>query len=327
MTNLHRLCTSDQLFDKCIVNGRMNNEARRCSAFLAGAPKSPTQSQRDGKVEISVIHHGQRVLGPHLHLHFGKVLNGCRGDSFAHRNRTGERDGVDLGAFDQPLTNRPTRAHHEAEQALGNVLTVDDFGQGDGRGRGDVGRLPDHSVTIAQRRGDFPGRGCGREVPGADHGDDANGLAAHINFDIRAHGIGVLTNLAQAFGGIVGKELSGAEYLALAFGERLSFFTAKQSAQLFSAGHQFIADIHQHSLLTLQPVGGPFGLRYTRLIQRRFQLISTGLRVMSDHIGQIRRVAVFDFAFASQPFAGDQVQIGHNGPQVKESLMQNGLGG
>ena len=114
--------------------------------------------------------------------------------------------------------------------------------------------------------------------------------------------------------------------LAFAFGQRLALFAAQQRAQLLGPRHQFVADVHQHSLLALQPVGGPFGLRDARLIQRRLELISAGLGEHANQIAQIRRVAVFDFAFARQPLASDQVQFGHDMPQTTDfGLGQDGL--
>ena len=56
-------------------------------------------------------------------------------DPFAHRNRAGEADRIDLWAFHQPLTNRTARAHHQRHEARGDVLARDDLNQGYGGGR------------------------------------------------------------------------------------------------------------------------------------------------------------------------------------------------
>ncbi len=73
--------------------------------FWPEPPKAPPKSQRHGQIQIGVVHHGQRVLGPHFHLHFGQVLDRGRGDALAHGHRAGEGDRVDLRAFDQPLAD------------------------------------------------------------------------------------------------------------------------------------------------------------------------------------------------------------------------------
>mmetsp|Transcript_4651 Transcript_4651/g.6085 ORF Transcript_4651/g.6085 Transcript_4651/m.6085 type:complete len:227 (+) Transcript_4651:1854-2534(+) len=226
------------------MHRRVDHEPGGSRTFLTSAAKSTAQCQGHCQIKIRIIHNCQRVFGPHFHLNFGEVLDRSTGNAFAHWHGTCKGNSIDLRAFDQTLANFTTCAHHEAEQTFRDILTFNDFNQGNCRSRGCVRRLPDHRVAIAKRRRDFPGCGCSREVPGADDSNNTNRFAAHVNFDTFAHRVRILTNLTQSFSGVICEELTSAIHFALAFCQRLAFFTGQQRTQLFRAGHHFVADGH-----------------------------------------------------------------------------------
>ena len=281
--------------------------------FCPVPPKAPPQGQRDGEVEIGVVHHGERVLGAHFHLQASEVLHRGGGDVAAHRDRAGEGDGVDIAAFDQALANLAAGTHDKLEEACRDVLFRDDLGQGDGGGGREVGRFPDDGVAVGERRGDLPRGGGGGEVPRGYDGDGADGFAAHVDLHSGAHGVGVLTDLAQDFVGGIGEELPGAVDLALALGEGFALFARQQRAQFLGAGHEFGADGHEHGLAAFEAVGGPLGLRGAGRGNGLVQLRGAGLGEMTDQIGEVRGIAVFDGRGPFGPLARDvvQLEVGH----------------
>ena len=62
MANFHGLCAGDQFFYKRVVNSAMNDQSRRRGAFLPASAERTTQSNRNRKVKIRVVHHRKRIF-------------------------------------------------------------------------------------------------------------------------------------------------------------------------------------------------------------------------------------------------------------------------
>ena len=224
MTHLKGLRASNKLIDKRVVNGCMHDQPRRGGTFLTRATKRAAKGQRDRQIQIRIIHHRERVFTAHLHLNLGQITNRRSRNALAYRDRSGKGNCVQMRAFHQMLTNRTTRTHHQIEQPLGNILTRDNLSQRHGRGRGQIGRFPDHRIAKGQRRGDFPAcRGSG-EIPRRDNRNNAHRFTAHVNLNTIARRIGCLTHLTQHLGSVIGEELTRAINLPLAFRQRLALF-------------------------------------------------------------------------------------------------------
>ena len=188
---------------------------------------------------------------------------------------------------DKRIADGRTRPHHEVEQPGRKARIGDDLCQGDSRGRYQIRRFPDHGIAEGQRRRDLPDGRRGREIPWADHGDDTDRVAAHIDLDSGADRVRIVADLAQHLGGVIGKELSGAVDLAAALGARLAFLAAQKLAKLVGPVDQRVADLHQRRLPCLEAGRLPDLLRRGGGINGCFQLRGRGLRILADQVGNV----------------------------------------
>ena len=307
VTDLERAGSGNQLFDKGIVNRRMNDQPRGRRAFLPRATKGRPCGMDDGKVKVGIIHDQHRVLRAHLHLNLGHVLDCGQGNPATDRNRAGKADRINTPVFDQLLAHIAARTGYEVEKALRNVLTRDDLGQRHGTGGRQVGGFPHHGVAVGESRGDLPRRGRHRKVPRADDRHHTNRLAKHVNLDAGAHALGVVADDAQGLGGVVGEKLAGAEDLALALGQGLALLAGEKPADLGGAGDQFGPDGHQHIVPLLDARRPPDRLRGASGCNRVVDLGGAGLGVVADHVGQVRGVAIFDGGRPVLPAASNMI--------------------
>ena len=192
-----------------------------------------------------------------------------------------------MRAGDKRIANAAASAHDKVEQAGRQVCPGNDFAQRDGRSRHQICRFPDHGVAECQRWCDFPYSRCGRKVPWADHGNNPDRIAAHIDLYVRADRIGIVANLAQHLGRVIGEELSCAIHLAAPFRAWLAFFAAEKFTQLISPCHQAVADMHQRCLAGLKTCSGPDFLCGTCRFKSGFKLAGAGLRIAADQIGNV----------------------------------------
>ena len=112
----------------------------------------------------------------------------------------------------------------------------DDLRQRAGCGRGFFRGLQNHAVAIGQRRRNFPGRHRHRKIPRGDHGHHADRFAGDFNLQTRTDRGHQLSGGPQHLGGVVAKELAGAEHLAFAFRQGLALLPGHQQTELIGAG-------------------------------------------------------------------------------------------
>ena len=173
------------------------------------------------------------------------------------------------------------------------------------------------ALPEGERRGDLPYRRRGREIPGADHRDGPDRLAANIDSIPRPHAVGVLAELAQRLGRVVG-EKTGRRGRPRP-GPRPSGLPSSRLRSSPSSAARAISSSPMacSRRLALFRTGlRPLGLGLPRRGNGIVQLAGTGLRIAADQIREIRRVAVLDLVLASPPRAGNEVSAlcGHAAP-------------
>ncbi len=154
--------------------------------------------------------------------------------------------------------------------------------------------LKDDRIAVAKRRCNLPGRDGDREVPGRDDADDTDRFAGDFNANVRAGGRQNLTGQTQRFAGKEIEDLSGADRLADAFGERLAFFARQKTAQLFLAGQDFIRRLAQDGVALEDAGARPGRKRSLGCSNCRLHIIGGCLRIGADNVIGIGRMMLFD---------------------------------
>ena len=307
MAHLDRLHALGHGGDKLVVDPRGDNQAARGRATLAGRVERTLYRQLDSLLEVGIVENDLRVLATHLQLHLGLARYTTDRDLTPNAHRPGETDAIDFRAVDQHVADHTATAHHQVEHTGGETGAGDDFGQGPGAARHQLGRLDHHAVAVGQGRGDFP-RGDGdREVPRGDQTHHTEGFAGHFNVDARAHRRHVIARQAQAFTGEEFEDIAGAGHLANGFGQGLALFPGQQGAEFFTTGEDLAADFIQRIVTRLDTGGGPRRERGAGSVDGRVDLGHVGFGVFANGVGHIRRVDVGAVVGAGYPFAIDVV--------------------
>ena len=153
-----------------------------------------------GEVQVAVGHDDGVVVGPAQGLDPLAVGHAGVLHDVGHRRGADEGDGVDAGVLEDPGDHLAV-AGHDVEDAVGQArLLVELGGQQRGRGRG-RGRLEDEGVAGGDGDGVHPHGHHGREVEGADAGDDADRLAQGVDVHAGGDVEGVLALEGQVDGG------------------------------------------------------------------------------------------------------------------------------
>ena len=155
---------------------------------MAGATVGPDKGGVHRHLQVRVRGHDQGILGAHLQLAFNEVGCGGRGDLAAHGQGAREAHCMDAITVDERVAHGAAGAHHQVKGAGGQGrLTRDNFRQGPGACRDQIGGFEDHRITERQGRRDLPyGSGHG-EIPGADDCHYPHRLAPGFYFDARTH--------------------------------------------------------------------------------------------------------------------------------------------
>ena len=88
---------------------RLDDEARRRRAALAGLVEGAVEGGRDRDVEIGIVQHDERVLAAHFELELGAARGAGHGDLGAGLDRAGEGDGVHVTRIRASSGRRPSR--------------------------------------------------------------------------------------------------------------------------------------------------------------------------------------------------------------------------
>ncbi|MNM93687.1 hypothetical protein D3C81_1060680 [compost metagenome] len=310
MTNLQLTHACHQRLDEAVMDAVADDQSRRGRTLLPGTEEGAVQRAFHGDFEVGVIEHHQGVLAAHFQLATHQIAGGGDRDAATGLQGTGEGQRIDVGGLDQAFADHSAAAHDQVEGAGGQGLAADDFSQGPGAGRHQVGRFEHHGVAEGQGRGNLPRGGGHGEIPRRDDADHADRFTLNFDLDAGAYRGGRLAHLTQHFGRVVVEELRGAIDLADALGQRLAFFPGEQFAEFFLARHQLVADGHQYLLALFQATGGPLRLGFAGGGDGTQCLFCAGLMVMANEVLNIRRAVVGDDALAFAPVAADVVFVG-----------------
>ncbi len=233
----------------------------------------------------------------------------------AGADRAREADRRHVGIVDQRLADDRAAAHHQVEHAGGNAGLRQDLGERPRAAGHEIGGLEHDGVAVGERRRDLPRRNRDREIPRRDEADDADRLARHLDVDAGPHRRQLVAGEPQHFAGEELEDVPGARRFADAFGQRLAFLARQEAAELVLAREDLRADAVEHVRALLDRACRPRRERRFRRGDRRARLRRVGLRVLADHVADVRRIEVGRGGGAGDPFAGDEiaVDVGHRG--------------
>ena len=219
---------SDQPFGEFRQHRAMHDQARSGGAFLPRPAKGRVAGMGHGKVHVAVIHDDHGILRPHLHLQLRAIGQNAHRDALPYLDRSGKGYGGHVGMGDKGIAHGPPRPHHHVEGARRQPCPRNHLCQRDGRGRGQVGRLPYHRIAIGQRGRNFPCRRRHGKIPRRDYGHHPHRFAPHLDLYPRTDAFGLIALIAQRLGREPCEELARAIDLALAFSEGFALFTRQK---------------------------------------------------------------------------------------------------
>jgi hypothetical protein len=164
-----------QCLDQRIVNRSVYQVARGRDARLAGRSELRRCGHLHHLLDIRITPHDHRRVAAQLEDGANQVWRGQRREFLAHVRGAGERHGLHHRRRQQLLADRARIAEDQVDDAFGQAR----IGQGlDNRIRGvrrEFGCLQHHRATCGQRRTQLAPDQHGREIPGRDRHDNAQG--------------------------------------------------------------------------------------------------------------------------------------------------------
>ena len=192
----------------------------------------------------------------------------------------------------QGFTHDRPGTHDEVEDARRKPGAGQDLREHPGAAGGPLRRLEHDGVAERQRGRDLPRRNGDRKIPGGDESHDADRLACDFDLHARTNRGQFLPRQAKRFPGKKLEDVSGADGLTDTFRQGLPFLAREQPAQLVLAGKDVRASLVEDVGAILNRADRPRHCRALGRLHRRIRLFGVGLRVLADHVGEIRRVPV-----------------------------------
>ncbi len=163
-----------ELGDEALLDALLHEQAGTGAADLALIEPDGIDQAFDGAVDVGILEDDVGALAAQFER---KALAGASGgfaDDLADFGGAGEGDLVDIGVVDDGGAGLAL-AGDDIDHALGQADALANFGEQQGRQRGEFGRLEHDRIAGGKGRGDLPGQHQQREVPGDDLAADAIG--------------------------------------------------------------------------------------------------------------------------------------------------------
>ena len=312
VADLQRFYRVDERGDELVVDAVFDNDAARGGAFLSRREHRRVDGAADGLLEIGVGENDGGVLAAHFELNAQSPRRRLRMQRPADRARARERHRFHRFGVDHGLSDLAARAADEVDDAAGDAGLMAGFGDPPTAQRRGGRRFHEHGIARDQRRSQLPGRDGAGEIPGVDLGHDSQRTAHRIHEDAVALGGDQHARHARALCGEVAENVDRAHRFAGRFGQRLALLARHLAGQGIEVALEDVGDLEQIFA----------ALRGVHRRPRRIRLLggrrcgsdvgSIALAKHADAVAGVRRVAVFECALGSGPFAGDVIRKGFN---------------
>jgi len=167
--------------EEALEDRRLHVDALGLEADLAGIVEDGARGLVDRALEVAIREDERGILAAELKGDRTDAVGRRLHDGGAGRGLAGEGDGVDAGMPRQELARRARpEAVDDVVDALGHARGVHDLAQERRRRRRLLGGLHHHGIAAGERGRHLPGHQEERQVPGADHRDDAAGRADRV---------------------------------------------------------------------------------------------------------------------------------------------------